>query len=711
MNLNPATKVRLVIVLLGVGMAASGLATCVSATYDDIKYTRFTISRDAVAEYGYFANISKKTEITGLIMEPRSGRGADSGLRPCVLYFHGMFARKEYHIHHSMYLARAGFVVIMVDHAGEGGSMGTYRLGLECEAIGLTVVDWLFDYANSTYNLRVNGSQVGATGHSYGGATTLLLGINRPDVLKACVSVWTWSNLTRTMGIILGQEPGDMFGSQLWDLLSMSSFPSAVGTNKSGQTTDDPADYYNNLAERDTLPRVNFTGPRPPNWLLVTAEDDSLTDVDEQVDVVANASFDPWNGAGWDYATFRSYVEANVTEGDYWDNLDPEVPDGFRGDFASKTARGLYLPKNNQPLPHLVEGLRVDDIVLGLEWFGRAFAWDVSGVVAQLEGSALSVPGESYRLPATAMARYAGFGVMVLGLILLGFQGLAFLLRGGKSEEEFLRFQTTPIMPEQETSALAVKIMTVCAVFFISTLFAPVVAFKLGFSGPTIGVPYLLFDAFTAILLARALFLVPFMVVFYLAMRAHSQLQWAEVGVEKNNLAIGLIAGSVVALGFISAYNVLAYFTVFPLIFPVESPEYGFMGTYLLFGYFALFGFLDEILLRGIVQGGIERAVERAPKISKPAARKWVAYAASVAISGTVNLVAGVLGIFIIAGTVPTGLILQFVFVPVYLYAVVTSIVNTYLYQCTKSVIPGVASTMIFFALFFSANVFGGIGF
>lgn len=693
--------------MVSLAFVGTGLIMGATTTRRGIKYTPFTISEATVGQYGHFENLSR-TEISGLILEPRAG--TETALRPCVLYFHGMFVRKEFHIHHAMYLARAGFVVIMVDHAGHGESMGVYRLGLENEAIGLTVLDWVLE-PDRLAALRVNASQIGATGHSYGGITTLLLGINRPAQVQACVSVWTWNNLTKTAGIIMGVPPDELFTDPLWDLLSLTSLPLAFGTNRSGDYVEDPVVYYQNLADRDAFPRAGFESRQPPNWLLITAEDDTLTTPDEQVTVMAHASYNASADLAWNRTTFQATIAAQVDSTEYWSNLNETMPRAFAGNFSAGTARALFLPKNNPPVPHVVEGLRVDSIVQSIEWFARAFAWDAGSTVDALERTALQLPGFPYALPRDASLRYVGFFLTLVGLVVAAALGLTRLIKWTRTEREYLQFQVTPFFPEQETAALAIKVIVVCVAHFSFTIISPLVAHALEFSGPNIGIPYLIFDAFTGILLAQAMFLAPFMVLFYLAGRQRSQLQWAEVGVEKNQVPTGLIGGCALAGGSIILYNLCAMALVFPTIWPKESPAYGFAGTYILFAYFALFGLLDEILLRGIVQGCLERAAFRAPRLKGWQAKKWASYLGAVAISLAVNLLGGYVGLVILVGRPIEELLLQFVLVPLFLYAIVTSIVNTYLYQRTKTVIPGVAFTMVFFAFFFSSKLLGATGF
>ncbi|GAB4306468.1 MAG: hypothetical protein Kow0069_03240 [Promethearchaeota archaeon] len=704
-------KGRVVVAFLALVLLAGGLIASVVSTRSKVDYRRFEIPQERVREMGYFSNLTDRASVSGLVLTPKTPAFSPGGLRPVVLYFHGMMARKEYHLHHATYLARAGFVVVMVDHAGQGDSMGTYRLGLECEALGLTVLDWLFEEGNSSMNLRINGSQVGATGHSYGGVTAALLGINRPDQVQAVVSVWAWADLVETVGLVLGVAPPELFNDPTWDLLSLTSFPASFATNGTGHpTSSDPDALTNNLEQRDLTPKLSAgPTPKPPNWLLITAEDDSLTTPRQQMDLVANASFFPGDPGGWSAADLRASIEEGLQPDDYWDNLDASLPSSLRGSFEEKTARGLYLPKNNPPVPHAVEGIRQDGIALGLSWFGRAFHWDVGATLREMERTGWDVG--PYVLPGEAASRYLGFAVASFGLFLLAFPVASFVLKYKRTPEEYLELQGTPLIPEQETAGLAVKIVAVGGATFAFTVASPVTALALGFSGPTVGVPFLLYDAFVAVFLARSMFVAPFMALFYLAMRKHSQLQWAEVGVEKNLVAPGILFGGGFALGLILLYDAVAAAAVFPPIWPRESPSFGLVGTYLLFGYFALFGFIDEILLRGIVQGCYERAAYRAPKLNRTSYKKWAAYAASAATSFGVNFGGSALGVVVLLERAPTQLLLGLVYVPFFLYALLTSLVNTFLYQRARNVVPGVAFTMTFFSFLFSSNVLGGLGF
>ena len=152
-----------------------------------------------------------------------TGKLSPGGLRPAIIFFHGLFARKEFHYHYAIELAKAGFVVICPDHGGMGESVGYLKLGWDIIPFVMTVIDYL-PVLNQTYKLKINGSWIGATGHSYGGVSTTFAGIYRPYNatkgygISACVSIWTWSNLTQTVEYMVGP-----FGSAAWDLLRLTN--------------------------------------------------------------------------------------------------------------------------------------------------------------------------------------------------------------------------------------------------------------------------------------------------------------------------------------------------------------------------------------------------------------------------------------------------------------------------------------------------------
>jgi len=730
------TAIAIFFIVFGIAMAAFG-------TWSDVKYTRLEITEDQIARYGHFDALDfDRGRLSVLVIEPAVPvyYSSSDQTRPAILFFHGMFARKEFHLHYAHELARAGFVVIMADHFGQGDSMGAWRLGPELEAIGECVFDWLVDPTGVWFApgmspaeyFKINTSQIGATGHSYGGTTTTYLGINRPyngtpgSGVRTCVSIWTWSNFSDVLEDMLGTAPPQLFLTASWRMLSISGFYLAIGTPYGSYSADA---YDLNIAYRDLFTKVNGTDvvAQPPNWLLITGYNDEFTSPTSQIQIMAHACANDTTTA----STYQATITAALQTSETWQRSD--------GDWNNGTMRKIFLPKNYPAPQHIFEGAFVAPLEEMLNWFGSGLSWDVTTNYYQKYSEASRktlIPGMVDAIPSLAIVMIAGWIIALIGCMMLLVPLVSLVsqyLPKKKSREEYQAFHLE--IPEKINSNSDKTTLLLLGVyaggFILTCLPSFILPWMLNVTPQMIGVPYILFDVTIIGLLSQLMFFAP--LVFVLIILEKYKFKTidtvGDIGISLTSESL-LRSASVgaLALAIIGLVNLVSLFTLFPTFWIRESPSLGYFGYFNVTFFVCIDVIFEEIFFRGLMQTKIESRVNQ--KISPESKflkkwhltfiarkKKWISYLICTAVSSLLVFSGTLAGLAMLFGGQPIGTgnpgldLLPSLILATPLFVVIPSIINTYIYQRTRNISAGIIFTTILFGIFYSSTLFGSCTF
>ncbi len=694
-------------IVLIIGMLGIFGGTLVSALMirQDAEAIDFVIDSETVRKYGYFDDICETT-LTGTILKPIDDLG-DDVKRPCVFVFHGMFLNRFMQIQTAMYFAKAGMYVVMFDDPGQGESKGCYRLGYELEAIGKTAIDYFIAEGFKKYDMNVDLDALGVNGHSYGGITSTFAGINKPDKIKAVAAIWAWSELKQTVSDIamgLGTDfEDDFFNSPMYTFLTkLTGFGDALYYNRDGDYSTKKEDIIKTLEDRNTIDKVSLEDKKPPNYLLISAYHEELITPEQLMELMAAASCNETGGITYDFV--YNEIKNAFENGEEWSNLDVENK-SYKGDFDSKTARELFMPKKTKPFAHLMEGFLVDSYVKILEWFGKAFDWDVKDVVENLKETGISTDSLNDvdgPLPAEAFWKWASWMFALFGLIIALPAMISYLIRYiyfKNSEKKYQSFIKEFTEPEKDSfGSLEIKIFTSFLVAcLIGEMFSILIPINLGITPKMIGIPYIIADAIILIMIGRSFIVIPVLLILLIYLFKKTNIRLNDLGIpnEFPRIIKDIILGITIAFIFIIGFNLIGIISVSSRLVPRNSPSLGYLGFLLLLIYLFIFFFLDELIYRGCIQTKIHNYIyaklERRPLFFK----KWLEYIAVCSIQVVVIILGIFLGLIITTGEIPPILItsvlfigLSVTFIPAYL--------STYIYQRTKSIIPcALASTII----------------
>ncbi len=676
-----------------------------------VTFTPFQISASETAAYGNYAAYNQSgVVIRGTIIQPKIPVYSSGGLRPAVFFFHGLFARKEFHYHYAIELARAGFVVICPDHGGMGDSIGTFKLGWDIIPFVMTVIDHL-PALNATYHLRINGSAVGATGHSYGGISTLYAGLYRPynkttgRGVSACASIWSWSNFTQTIQYMVSN-----YGDPPWQLLELVNLQYILA---------DPYGADNmaaNIEARNTIDKVNGTSGNylPPNWLLITSWDDGFVLPEWQIELMANACYDNSNPS-LSSSVYYNYIKNNIT---YANNFTWQKPGGS---FKNRSMRQIFLPRDTYgfPMGHLTEGFLVPPLIMLLNWFGNAFNWNVSNEISRIQAEEIDLSRTISFWPAPiqglVIQMYLGPILIILGLIVSIFPIISYLARGKRSDDEY---QISQFTFPKGTSLSTKESLAFIAIFS---------AIYIGISLPSLLIssyfniklliPYLVADSLASSWLIKSLIGIAILIpILWIYFNKYNQ-NFTDIGIsfDKKKLLYSAIVGIGFPLIFFGLWDLLNLFTTFPLLIPMPSPTVGYLGFAILLLFIFISAIIDELFLRGLIQTKMEAKIQESNRIThNKRIKKWIAYFISVILSLILTLTA-TLGSLIL--TVSPAAFLGNIdgtnfATPILLLGVIVSlvpsIVNPYIYQRTRSIWACVFFTTIFLGIFFTSRL--GLG-
>ncbi|MHA1268306.1 MAG: alpha/beta hydrolase family protein [Candidatus Helarchaeota archaeon] len=676
-----------------------------------VTFTPFQISATETAAYGNYAAYNQTgVVIRGTILQPIVPKYSSGGLRPAVFFFHGLFARKEFHYHYAIELARAGFVVICPDHGGMGDSIGTFKLGWDIIPFVMTLIDYL-PVLNATYNLKINGSWVGSTGHSYGGISTLFSGIYRPynkttgKGISACASIWTWSNFTETIEYMLSD-----FGDPAWDLLDLVNIQYIL---------NEPYGFDNllaNIEARNAIDKVNGTTGNylPPNWLLVTSWDDGLVLPEWQMEIMAAACYNNKNPS-INTTTYYNYIKGNIT---YANNFTWRIPGGS---FENGSMRQIFLPRDMYAFPqgHLTEGFLIPPLLMILNWFGDAFNWNVSSAITQIQAEAIdlqsSIPFWPDPIQGIIPQMYLGPILIIFGCVIIVLPLISYLARGKKSDDEYQKFQFqfpkgTPLSNKETLAFVAI----IAGIYIVASLPSLIISQVLNIKSI---IPYLVADGLVSSWLIRSILaLIALVPLLWIWFNRYGQ-NFTDIGIkfDKKTLLQAIIVGVGVPLIFFGIWDLLNLFTTFPLLIPIASPTMGYFGLILLMAFIFISAVVDEIYLRGLIQTKIDAKIQENDWIThNKRVKKWIAYFLSVLLSLLVNIAAISFALAItvdpaafqgnIAGTnFAAPLLLLGIAV-----SLIPSIINPYIYQRTKSIWACALFTMVFLGIFYTSRL--GLG-
>ncbi|MBD3229505.1 MAG: hypothetical protein GF329_15075 [Candidatus Lokiarchaeota archaeon] len=699
---------KAVFLVAGIILLILGLVIGANFKYNtsEVTFTPFEISAGKTASYGNYADYNQTgVVIRGTILQPQEPIYSN-GLRPAVFFFHGMFARKEFHYHYAIELARAGFVVIMPDHGGMGDSVGTFKLGWDIIPLVETVIDHL-PVLNTTYNLKINKTQVGSTGHSYGGISTTFAGIYRPYNesegigVSACASIWTWSNLTETMEYMIGD-----YGTAAWDLLYLTNMEHVLGD----QYVDN---ILSSIEARNAIDKVNGTKGNflPPNWLLITSWDDGLVLPEWQMEIMAEACFDESNPS-ISSNTYYNYIKSNMTYANNftWNNS---------GSFENGSMRKIFLPRGTYGFPqgHLTEGFLVPPLVMILDWFGDAFNWNVSDTITRIESDIYDLGATIPFWPAPVQnlifEMYLGPILIINGLVLMILPLISYIARGRRRDDEYqlaqFRFPKGTTFSWKETLAFT---GIFAGVYLIS--FAPSIYLS---SFIKYVIPYIVADALLATGIFRSIIggvlLIPLLWVLF---DRYGQ-NYKDIGLDlnKKKLIRGAMVGILVPLIFFGLWDFLNVFTVFPTMLPMPSPTMGYWGFVLVLVFVFITAMIEEIYLRGLIQTKLEAKIQESNRLDNRRLKKWIAYFIMVLLSLGVNTLGISSAIFFAVG--PNALYgnifgLNFgalFFIIGLSFYLIPSILNPYIYQRTRSVWACAIFNMIMLGFLFTCRLGLGI--
>ena len=691
--------VKVVILLIGITFMVIGPIIAASSTslMGDLELTSFTVSESDCYRYGHF-NTTRVT-IRGVIVQSRTHKPAAGTIRPAVFCFHGMFGSWHDMLGIAAILARMGFVVICPSAPGSGDSTGQYNLGLELQGMGLTLIDWLWEKGNSTYGLQVNASQVGATGHSYGGITTTFIGINSPNI-SAAVSFWTWKTSLEAITNIIGL-PADinvLSSSNLWRIMQISGWGHAV--NPPYNTLEV------NLALRDAATRVNFSQQnidwnKPKNWLLITGSKDEVTVTQQQMEIMANASMNSTTT----YNTILNEITTSVAATQIWSN-----EHHANANFTNGTMRKIFIPTGYNHGDIVNSLITIKEMV---NWFGSAWGWNVAPGLAELAIYEMPVFGKPYTQTYSFLTVDGlGSGLFLAGLVMALLPIASLILKRRKTEEEYVELQETiPDNLARMEKKEVLRSLSMYAGIYLGVSIIPglLILTLPALNAVTIGIPYLIADVYSVISLVFTWLLIPMVIVLFHYERKKYSITLDDVGLSKERMKENILQGLAIPITIIAIFNIGNMIMVNPLMIPKDSPSLYYNGLLLLFVYLLVISITQEMIFRGLAQSKIEAQILQWKTENRLFKHDFVkrnfASLVSGAYSVAVNAGASLIIIRILLGLENTrfyqlsGDYLGIVILAVLLMTILPSIINPYLYQRSKSLVPGILMIIVLYGV------------
>ncbi|MFO8019901.1 MAG: alpha/beta hydrolase [Promethearchaeia archaeon] len=707
---------RSIVLILAILGMSSGTLVGALLIRSDSETIDFMIDEETVRKYGFFDKIGE-TRITGTILKPAGADIDESKERPCVFVFHGMFMNRFLQQQTAMYFVEAGMYVVMLDHVGQGESMGKYRLGYELEALGKTVIDYFTAEGFEKFNMNVDLDALGCNGHSYGGVTSAFAGINRNNRIKAIASIWSWSELPQTVADIMmgiGTKPEDQFDNPIYQFLtSLTNFGDALYYDREGDYSQKPEDILNTLEDRNIKDRVNYTKKLPPNWLLITAENDELITPDQQIKLIAKAS---WNATtGTQFSEWNDKISESIEENKEWTNL--EYSDrSIKGSFESGTARSLSLPEG-EPFGHLMEGFLVSSYVKIMEWFGDAFNWEVKEVVNSLKETGLETDmlGIDGPVPALATFKFVAGIIAIISLVISLPAIISFLVRKFKFDGDEIKYQefinSYDNYSKLRYEGFELKLIGIAILIYLGAEFLSIILpMGLGINPKAFGIPYIVGDALIIIMAMRYLIVLPAILIlfYYLVKKIKTPINLKKIGIspEKKEIFKDLLLGSIIGAFFIIFFNLMSFISVAPRMIPRESPTLGYFGFFLLMVYFFIFFLIDEISFRGIVQTKIHDFIYTKLQRKPAWLKKWVEFFIASGFQVIMLLGGTFLGMVLFLGGLPPVLV-SVVLIGGFSTTFIPAFLSTYIYQRTRRIIPCVISSTLILTFLLGGSLFG----
>ncbi|MHA1147161.1 MAG: CocE/NonD family hydrolase [Promethearchaeota archaeon] len=686
----------------------------------DVEAMDFVIDEETVRKYGYFNDISE-TELTGTILKPIDNRDPNEK-RPCVFVWHGMFLNRYMQMQTAMYFAKAGMYVVMFDDPGQGESMSCYRLGYELEAIGKTAIDYFIEEGFEKYDMNVDLNALGVNGHSYGGITSTLAGINRPNRIKAVAAIWAWSELPQTVSdITIGLDSDfeeDFLGTPIYTFLTgLTNFGDALYYDRKGEYSEDHEDILDTLEDRNTIDRVEYKTATPPNYLLIAAYHEELITADQLIDLMAMAS---WNSSGAvSYKDLNNDIGENIEKKEEWNNLDYVDPD-YKGDFSAKTARKLYLPKETEPMGHAMEGFTVEAYVRILEWYGDAFDWDVKEVVDELEETGIetdNIEGVDGTLPMEAIWKWGGWLIALMALVIAFPAIVSYLIRLIKfknSEKDYQYFMKKFLDPKEDRfGGFENKLIGgMLGIYLVAELLSIIIPLSLGITPKMIGIPFIITDALILIMLGRVFIVIPALIIFLLLFFKNTNISLKTLGVPDNKRDIfkDIIIGLSISLVFIIVFNLIGIISLSPRLIPRRSPSLGYLGILILAIYLFIFFFFDEMIFRGSIQTKIHNFVYSKFTRIPPWFLKWIEFWFACITQAIILMVGTFIGLMIALGGIPPVLVSGFLFMGLAV-TFIPAFLSTYIYQRTRSIIPCIIASALIMTFILGGSFIGAVTF
>jgi dienelactone hydrolase len=423
---------------IALGLLALGLLLAILGTLG-VYFTTFpgvTIKRVSFSTAHYE---SPPRKVSALLILPDRPAAKPT---PAVVFCHGVLMSKEAYLAQDRELARNGLVVLAIDMRGHGDTGGANDMGLSERKDVWAAADYLSEAPG------VDPDRIAAMGHSLGGTAVTTAGTSQKgDLIKAVVAIGCQSGRKQALLYSTGRI-GDFIG-RIWPFAAWSR---RFDVNSS-----------RDLEERDVISRID--GHRPPNFLIVLGDRDSVEPVSEAEAIMRKA-------------TGRLYV----------------APGRTYGSFKDGTARRLDVTNDT----HLSEGYSSAAWTASARWLFESFGLDPAGVTVRQ----------------TAMTRYASQAAIMIGFFLAGLALLVFLSSLRKTRPKAV--DVAPYRPDGRRPAVALAVTS-------SVLFAGISIASFPFArltGMRAFVPYLGADIYTSLVASRTILLIPATAILFALTKA-----------------------------------------------------------------------------------------------------------------------------------------------------------------------------------------------
>ncbi|MBK5092574.1 MAG: alpha/beta fold hydrolase [Actinobacteria bacterium] len=493
-------KAAAVLALSGLFLAVAGTLSVYVKTFPGVTLKRVS--------FGTAPYESPPRKVSGLLVLPEKPAAVPA---PAVVFCHGVLLSKEAYLAQCRELSRQGLVVLAIDMRGHGATGGANDMGLSERRDVWAAADYLSRLPD------VDPQRIAAAGHSLGGTAVTTAGIYQSgDRIKAVVAIGCQAGRKQAMLYTFG--PAEDFMVKLWPFLTYSR----------RFDVNDPGD----LARRDVISHMDEN--RPPNFLLIIGNRDSVQPVAEAEAVMSMAT-----------------------------GLPRVIPGRTYGSFANGTARRLVVTDDS----HLSEAYSLQVWTALARWLFTTFRLPSPGVAR---------PG--------AALRYLGQLLIMLGFFLFGLAVL-YLLRSARKEPGPWS-DPAPYRPRGRGAAAGLAIAA--AVLFTAVSVASLPFARI--AGLRAFVPFFGADVLSSATLGCTILLLPAALILLLLIGAK---RWGNIGMNRPSAATGVNLAWSVLLGvtpfvvFLALYAPTAHGLFLTRGTPTSGSAFFILASVLTFGLWA----------------------------------------------------------------------------------------------------------------------------